>query len=226
MEELKKTALVIGATGLVGKNLVQLLLHDAAYDKVIVFARRSTNIGHSKLQEHIVDFDHIESWKELLKGDVLFSAMGTTIKKAGSKDVQYKIDYTYQYDVAKAASEQGVNQYVLVSSSGANAKSPIFYARMKGELDEAVIKLNFEKVAIIRPSVLVGEREERRFGEMIGIKLGKVLSAILPPIAKYKPIRGETVAQAMINSLKVPTDKKLLVYELDSVFTLAKIHSV
>ena len=129
-----KTAILIGATGLVGAALTDALLADSRFEKVVVFVRRATGKNHPKLEEHIVNFDAIDNWKQLLTGDVLFSAMGTTIGKAGSKEAQYKIDYTYQYEVAKAASENGVRQYVLVSSAGASPQSKIFYSRMKGEL--------------------------------------------------------------------------------------------
>src|SRR5689334_5676279 len=98
-----RTAMVIGATGLVGSHLVQLLLHDDRFAVVKIFARRSTGIQHPKLQERIIDFDHPERWKHLITGDVLFSALGTTLKTAGSKEAQYKIDHTYQFNVAKAA---------------------------------------------------------------------------------------------------------------------------
>ena len=108
--------------------------------------RRSLNINNPKLEEHIVDFDKIELWKNNLSGDELYSALGTTIKKAGSKEAQYKIDFTYQYEAAKAASENGVKKYLLVSSLGANSKSSNFYLRMKGSLDEKVQQLSFDQI--------------------------------------------------------------------------------
>ena len=105
-----KTAIVIGASGLVGSYITLKLLDDIRYDKVKVFVRNSLDISHVKLEEHVIDFDKIEIWKEYLTGDELFSALGTTIKKAGSKEAQYKVDYTYQFDVAKAASENRVKK--------------------------------------------------------------------------------------------------------------------
>ncbi|MCT4625186.1 MAG: NAD-dependent epimerase/dehydratase family protein, partial [Schleiferiaceae bacterium] len=115
-----KIAIVIGATGLVGKHIVKYCLEHPNYSEVLVFTRRSTNIKHSKLKEHLIDFDQLEHVKDLIKGDDLFSAMGTTIKKAGSQDAQYKIDYTYPYQFAKYARENGIRNYGLVSSTGAN----------------------------------------------------------------------------------------------------------
>ncbi|MCU0413720.1 MAG: NAD(P)H-binding protein, partial [Ignavibacteriaceae bacterium] len=143
-----KTAIVIGATGLIGKHLTKLLLDNPDYSTIRVFARRSINISNSKLAEHIVDFDEIDKWKSKIIDDDLFSAMGTTIKKAGSKEAQYKIDVAYQFDFAKAASENGVKNYFLVSSSGANDESKFFYMKIKGHLEEKVKLLPFNKIRI------------------------------------------------------------------------------
>ena len=192
-------ALVIGATGLVGSSLVQQLLTDEHFDTVIVFTRRATGMQSTKLVEHIVDFDAPQSWKHLAKGDVLFSAMGTTIAKAGSKEAQYKIDFTYQYQTAKNAAENSVPCYVLISSAGASSRSRIFYSRMKGELEEAVKKLPFKIIHIIQPGILSGHRQEKRLGEQIGIKVLNVLHH-LPGLGSYKPIDAGIVARAMINA--------------------------
>lgn len=199
-----KKAILIGATGLVGSHVLQLLLSDERYDSVKVLHRRSTGISHSKLTEHIIDFDNQESWKPLVTGAHLFSALGTTLNKAGSKDAQYKIDYTYQYNFAKIASENGVSNYALVSSLGANLDSGSFYPRIKGELDEAVQKLSFDSTLILRPSFLDGSRDEFRLGERIGIAIAKVVCKI-PGLKKYHPIKAETVAKAMIEGLNKNT---------------------
>jgi uncharacterized protein YbjT (DUF2867 family) len=195
---MKHTALVIGATGLVGSHLLKQLLSDPEYTELKVFGRRPTGIKDPKLTEYEVDFDDVDSWREKLKGEVLFSALGTTIKKAGSKDKQYKVDYTYQFEVAKAASEQEVKSYVLVSSIGANARSGVFYTRIKGELDEAIQKLDFQSIYILRPSGLMGEREEQRAGEGVMIRITAALSGFLPFLRKYRPIPAAAVANAMI----------------------------
>lgn len=215
-----KTALVIGATGLVGSELLNVLLADNRFDKVRVFVRRSTGNSHTKLEEHIVNFDAIDTWKQSLTGDVLFSAMGTTLKQAGSKDAQYKIDYTYQYNVAKAASENGVPQYVLISSAGASPQSRIFYSRMKGELEEAVKKLTFSNIHILQPGMLQGHRQEPRAGERIGIAVLSVLRSI-PGLKKYRPIEGRTVARAMIHAA-FRENARVEIWTLENVFTLAE----
>lgn len=219
---MKKTAIVIGATGLVGNELVKLLLADDQYQKIRVFSRRTTGFENEKLNEHLVDFDKIEKWKKEVKGDVLFSSLGTTIKQAGSKDAQYKVDYTYQFQVAKAAAENGVKQLVLISSLGANPKSSIFYSRIKGELDQAVRELPFKSVFIFRPSALVGNRSKERAGEKMMIKTTKFFSKIFPFLKKYKPIDATIVAKAMVNVVDQYDEKKYSIFNNIELFEIAR----
>ena len=193
-------ALVIGATGAVGKDLVEQLLKDDTFDRVDIFVRREVKIPSAKLVSHIVDFDHLESWASHLAGDVLFSCLGTTIKAAGSQDAQWKVDYTYQLEAAKAARAGGVRKLVLVSSVGANAKSKIFYARMKGQLDEDVAKLGFPGCFILRPPSLIRKGSDR-FGEKAGVAILKGLNAI-GLLRSWKPMPTEEVAAAMIRLAK------------------------
>jgi len=215
-----KTALVIGATGLVGNFITLKLLDDDRYKKVKVFVRRSLKINHPKLEEHLINFETIEDWKDQLVGDELYSALGTTIKKAGSKDAQYKIDYGYQYEVAKAASQNGVTKYLLVSSAGANYKSGNFYLRMKGKLDEAVQLLLFNQVMIFRPSILVGKRSERRLVESLGIKIAGTITKLIPALKKYRPIEASRVAEAMIKSANQNLLNKTKVYQPEEIFEI------
>jgi uncharacterized protein YbjT (DUF2867 family) len=215
-----KTAIVIGASGLVGSYITLKLLDDSRYNKVRVFVRNSLDISHVKLEEHIISFDKIEIWKEYLIGDELYSALGTTIKKAGSKEVQYKIDFTYQYEVAKAAAENGVKKYLLVSSAGANYKSSNFYLRTKGSLDEKVQQLSFGQICIFRPSILVGLRSEKRLGESIGIKIAGTITKIIPALKHYRPIEASKVAEAMIKSANQSISDKIKIYQLQEIFNL------
>lgn len=215
---MKKTAIVIGATGLVGSHVLNLLLQDERYQTVKVFHRRSTGINHPKLKEHLVDFKNLDSWRSQLTGDELYSALGTTIKKAGSQEAQYTIDFTYQFETAKAAAENGVSKFALVSSAGANPKSRAFYPKLKGELDEAVKELSFEVITILRPSILEGDRSENRLGETVGIILAKIFTKI-PGLKKYRPIFAETVARGMINSLR-KCPPRYHIFELDEIFYL------
>jgi len=215
-----KTAIVIGASGLVGSFVTLKLLEDNSYEKVKVFVRRSLDITHKKLEEHIVNFEKIDAWKEFLIGDELYSALGTTIKKAGSKEAQYKIDFTYQYDAAEAASQNGVKNYFLVSSAGADYKSSNFYLRMKGNLDEKVQQLNFERIRIFRPSFLEGLRSEKRLGESIGIKIAGIVTKLIPALKKYKPINASLVADAMIKSANQTSSEKIRIYQSEEIFNI------
>ena len=215
-----KTALVVGATGLVGSSLVDQLLHDDYFSRVIVFTRRPFPAHHAKLQEHIIDFDNSAQWQDLVRGDVLFSSLGTTLKTAGSKEAQYKIDYTYQYNFARAAAHNGVDHYVLISSAYASPDSRIFYSRMKGELDEAVKKLSFPHLTILQPGQLTGHRKESRSAEKISIGLLNIVHHI-PGLSFLKPIPAATVARAMIAAAKHQKEAEK-VYALKQVFRLAK----
>lgn len=195
---------IIGASGLVGHELLVQLLDHPEFEKVRIFVRRTTGIVHPKLEEQIIDFNQTESWKPLVKGDVLFSTLGTTIKTAKTKENQYRVDFTYQYEFAKAASENGVPVYLLVSSMGANPQSSVFYSRMKGELEDAVAKLPFRRLFIIRPSILDGDRQEKRTGEKFGLILSRFVTRFILKV--YKPTPVDLLATKMISSSleKVP----------------------
>ena len=193
-------ALVLGATGAIGKDLVEQLLKDDTFDRVDIFVRREVKIPSAKLVAHVVDFDHTELWADKLTGDVLFSTLGTTIRAAGSQDAQWKVDYTYQYNAAKAARENGVPTYVLVSSVGANAKSKVFYTRMKGALDDAVQELGFRGGFILRPPSLIRKGSDR-FGERAGIVALRAFNAI-GLMRAWKPMPTEAVAAAMLRLAK------------------------
>lgn len=193
-------ALVIGATGAVGKDLVDQLLKDDAFERVTVFVRRPLALENPKLTVNVIDFDHPEQWQNLLQGDVLFSCLGTTIKAAGSQANQWKVDYTYQYETAKAARTNGVETYALVSSIGADPKSKIFYTRMKGQLEEAVKKLGFPACYILQPPSLVRKGSDR-FGEKAGVVMLKALNAI-GLMRSWTPMPTEEVAAAMVRLAK------------------------
>lgn len=210
---------VIGATGLVGKQLVKMLLNNDKFEIVRIFVRRKSGFSHPKLKEQIVDFSNEKTWSDYLKGDVLFSALGTTLKQAGGKDQQYEVDYTCNLNFAEKAKGNGIENYVLISSIGASANSRIFYTRMKGELDEAVSKIGFKNLAILRPASLAGDREEPRLMEEMSLPVVRFVTKFV--FKKYRPIRGKTVAAAMINATLKPNYDKT-VWEADEVFSLAE----
>ncbi len=212
------TTNVIGATGLVGKALVRHLLDDARFEKIRIFVRRETGLKHPKLEQLIVDFGRSETWEKQLTGDVLFSALGTTLKQAGSKEKQWEIDFTFNLNFARKAKDNGIENYVLVSSVGANANSSIFYTKMKGELDEAVSKIGFRNLVILRPASLTGPRENRRLAEEISVPILNILTRFM--MKDYCPISDETVAKAMINATLRNTSGKTI-YEGAEVFNLA-----
>jgi len=218
---LNKTACIIGATGLVGRKLVNLLISNDEYEKVKIFVRRPAEIEHFKVEEFVINFENQEEWQKKLLGDVLFSCLGTTLKVAGSKNEQFKIDFTYQYNFAEAACKNNIPAYVLVSSAGANPESQIFYSQMKGQLDQAVMGLDFKIIRILKPSVLEGHRQERRRAEKFTIDFLNKIIPFLPFLKKYSPIKDYRVAQAMINSLKDYPDLKIRQYVLDEVLGLS-----
>jgi uncharacterized protein YbjT (DUF2867 family) len=192
-----KTALVIGATGMVGAEVVKQLLAHSEFDKVRIFVRRASGLNHPQLDEQIINFDCVEVWCSLLHGDVLFSALGTTLKTAKTKENQYKVDFTYQYEFARVAAQNGVHAYVLVSALGANSGSAVFYSCMKGKLDEAIQKLSFQKTIIFRPSILDGDRNEKRAVENASLAVMKVFSPLIPK--KYRPTPVGLLATKMID---------------------------
>ncbi len=190
-------AVVVGATGLVGSQLVRLLLADPRFAAVAILVRRASAAPRdARLAEHVADFDAPDAWAPLVRGDVLFSALGTTLRAAGSQAAQYRVDHGYQYAAARAARANGVPAYVLVSSAGASPGSRIFYSRMKGELERDVEALGFERTRILRPGMLDDDRRERRTGEQLALALLRPLSAILP--APARPIHAAVVARAAI----------------------------
>ncbi|MFC7440561.1 oxidoreductase [Laceyella putida] len=196
---MNKTALVLGATGLIGSHVTQLLLKDNRYKEVRLLVRKSTGIHHPKCREHLIDFADLESKPPLFAVDDLFCCLGTTMKKAQSKEAFRLVDYTYPLQVGQLAKSQGIQSYSLISSIGANPRSPFFYTRTKGELEEALTALDLPALHIFRPSLLLGERQETRLMEDLAQRLTPALNPLLVgPLRAYRPIKEATVAQAMV----------------------------
>lgn len=193
-------AVIAGATGATGKELLELILEDTNYKEVAIFVRREIDLKHNKLKVHIIDFDKPEAWKHLVTGDVLFSCLGTTLAAAGSKEAQWKIDYEYQYEFAKLAQENKVANYVLISSSNASATSFFFYSKMKGKLEDAVKALRLPKTIILRPPILEREGSDRKM-EVLGVKAIRFFNK-LGILKSQKPMTTTVLAKAMIKSVK------------------------
>lgn len=192
-------AIVIGATGATGKELVKHLLETDWITEVTALVARKKLKEHIKLRQELVDFDHLDKYEHLIKGDIAFSCMGTTLKRAGSKEAQWKVDYDYQYEFAKWAKENGVPVFVLLSAMNANSSAKVFYAQMKGQLEEKIQDLEFDRLNIIRPSLLIRPNSDRTM-EKIGVSLFRGLNA-LGLAQQYTPINVEKVARAMVESV-------------------------
>jgi uncharacterized protein YbjT (DUF2867 family) len=188
-----KTALILGATGLIGQALTQQLLENPYYDTVKVLVRTPLELEHPKLIQERYDYDHPQA--DLLTANHVYCCLGTTIKKAGSPEAFRKVDYDYVVQTAALAQEQGARRMAVVSSMGADANSKVLYSRVKGEMEAALQAQGWETLYIVRPSLLLGERDEFRLGESIGKVAAKGLSFLIPD--KYKGIEGSQVAKAM-----------------------------
>ncbi len=192
----KKKALILGATGLIGQAVLTQLLADERYEQVVAFSRRELSTVHPKLKVVIMDFADMEQKAEEFSGDELYCCLGTTMKKAGSEEAFKWVDYEIPYRAAKLALDQGLRHYLIVTAMGADTKSFFFYNRVKGEIERDLAGLGFERLSILQPGLLLGDRDEHRLGESIAQNVSKVFSPLLPNA--YKPIAGKTVAKAMI----------------------------
>ena len=211
------TAIVLGATGLVGSKLVDRLVKETDIGKVVAVTRRPVEYESEKIINQVINFDQLEKHRDIFTGDVLFSCLGTTLKQAGSIAAQRKVDYDYQYEIAKIAAENKVNHCILVSSSGANTNSKSPYLKMKGELENAVSSLPFKRISILQPSLLIGERESLRLAETVGSWVLPVVCK-LPWLKKYRPISGDEVAEKMV-ALSLSKGQSKEVYRLDEIFS-------
>lgn len=209
-------ALVIGATGATGKPLVEELLKDSNYTEVVVFVRHSTGITDSKLTEFSIDFSNIEAFSEKINGDVLFCCMGTTLKAAGSKEAQIRIDYEMPLKFAEIAKQNGVSSFVLISAANANAQSNIFYSRIKGQLEEEIASLSFQQYIIFRPGMLQRPNSDRFFEKMT-VDVLKFVNR-MGILKKLRPLPTTLLAQKMaIAPQKLPQGVSIISF--DEIFS-------
>jgi len=192
-----KTALLVGATGLTGNLLLQLLLDNNDYQKVIVYTRRILQITHPKLEQRVIDFNTLDT---AVEADDVFCCLGTTIKQAGSKPAFEKVDYAYPLKVAKLQLQAGSKQLMVISAMGAAETSSIFYSRVKGKLENDLQQLGYESLYIFRPSFITGKRKEKRTGEYFGLIFMSIINPLLiGPLKKYKSVSALAIAKAMMH---------------------------
>ncbi|MEL6534081.1 MAG: NAD(P)H-binding protein [Bacteroidota bacterium] len=216
----RRTALVVGATGLVGRALLNQLIEDDHYRTIITLTRRELGFTHERLVQLIVELDEVEEMRQLVEATDVFCCLGTTIKKAGSKEVFRQVDYQYVMDVAKLALANGSENFFLVSSIGAKANSRNFYLSLKGEVEESLKELSYQSLHIFRPASLFGEREERRGKEEVSVKLLNSLQfALKGRLKKFRPISGEQVAKGM-RAIAHQGEKGVHTYESDQIAAL------
>ena len=219
----KRTALIFGSTGLIGSLLLEELIQSGEYKEILIFVRQTIDISQLKVKEIIVDFATPASFSGQIKGDDIYICLGTTIKKAGSIKKMEEIDRDLPVAIASLASANGVKRIAVVSALGANMESSNYYLRIKGEMERDIQKLKFENIAIVRPSLLLGERKEKRAGELLGKVVMKTFNPVLiGKMKKYRGIHGRDVARAMISILQKPMEKT--VYESDEIQKIADVN--
>jgi uncharacterized protein YbjT (DUF2867 family) len=215
-----KKALIIGASGLIGRELTDLLLQSSQYQEVLIFVRKPLDIQHPKLTQIIYHFDRPDT--SLIQADDIYCALGSTIKKAGSKEAFRKIDFEYPLQIATAGLQNGTSQFLIVTALGSDPDSMIFYNRVKGEVELALEQTGYQSLHIFRPSLLTGNRTEKRSGEDFAKVLAKVIDPLLRgPLRKYRSIKGKQVAQAMLRiaTMQIPGTHR---YDSDEIHQLSK----
>jgi uncharacterized protein YbjT (DUF2867 family) len=218
---MSKTALIIGATGLTGEQCLMELLASPEYDKIIALTRTKLQTTNSQIQNIITDFKNLESLRPQLRADHVYCCMGTTIAKAGSQAAFRHVDYEIPLQVAEMARQNGATKFILITSLGSDASSKIFYSRVKGELENALEKLNYESLLIFRPSILLGKRKEKRTGEAIGMLAAEKLSFLFAgPLKKYRGTPVDILAKVMVKLANQPTPK-IRIIENEEIFVLA-----
>lgn len=194
-----RTALIAGSTGLVGQSLLHKLLDSRDYDRVIAVTRRSLGISHPKLANPTSDFEHLGALGAQLAADDVYCCLGTTTAKAGGQAGLERVDYHMVLDLARSARAGGASQFLVVSAVGASLRSPAFYSRVKARMERSVAEAGYASVHILRPSLLLGERNERRLAEDIAQRLAPLLGPLFSGrLARYRPVEADDVASAML----------------------------
>ena len=202
MNQIRKTALIAGASGLVGSELLKKLLDNNNYSMIYSVVRKPSGLNHSKLNELVVDFSNLsEELNKIDHVDHVFCCLGTTIKVAGSKEAFKTVDYFYPLIHAKWAEQKKTSRFLMITAMGADSKSSIFYNRVKGEAENDISKLALPSITFFRPSLLIGNRKESRAGEKLAIVFFKAISFLfIGPLKNYKGIHVSKVAEAMMQA--------------------------
>ena len=212
-------AIVIGATGATGKEIVENLLNNQLFSEVIILVRKKSFKNHSRLNEIVVDFEHLEQYKNVINADIAFSCLGTTLKIAGSKANQWKVDFDYQFQFAQLAKENNIPTFVLLSALGANSSSKIFYSKMKGTLEDVIKNLQFTSTYIIKPGSLIRPNTDR-LGEKLGVNFIQFFNKI-GLLKNYTPITVKDLSKVMID-LGETSKKGIHVIEMNEILNQIK----
>lgn len=196
MASTTRSVLLVGATGLVGGEILRLLADDRSVERIVIAARRAVRDAPPRAEVHVVDFARLRDHAALFAVDQVFCALGTTIKAAGSQAAFRQVDFDYALEVARLGAENGARHFLLVSAVGANARSRVFYNRVKGELEDAIRSLSYRSITIVRPSLLLGARREFRLGEVVAQRIG----FLFPP--SYRPVQAHRVARALVDAAR------------------------
>ena len=205
-------AIVIGATGATGRELIKILLLRSEVKHILALTRKKLEVSSPKLDVHVINFAEIDKYSSIINGDILFSALGTTLKDAKSKTKQFEVDYTYQYNLAKISSENNVKTLSLVSSSGANENSLFFYPKIKGLLESSVKQLNFENIQIYQPPFLIRQSDVMRSNEKIGIFIFKALNSV-GILNSLRPLSVSRLAEKMVDESLTKQLQRVMVFE-------------
>ena len=217
-----RTALVAGASGLVGGHVLRCLLEDPEYERVTVLARRDLPIAHKKLEQRVLAFDRLAQMADFPRVHDVFCCLGTTIKRAGSQEAFRKVDHALVVELARVAVRHRASQFLLVTALGADPRSRVFYNRVKGEVEEAVRRFAFDAIHIFRPSLLLGKRTESRPAERMAVMVSPLIAwAFVGPLARYRPIKAERVARAMVRTARQAT-RGVHVHESDEIRRLGR----
>ena len=212
---------LFGSTGLIGGLLLKLLINDSDYKKIKVISRKSFSLNHEKIIHKTIDFSDYKSLsKSVQNSKIVFAAIGTTQSKVNGDNKEYrKIDFDIIYNIAKACKENKVENFLFVSSSGANSNSNSFYLKLKGEIEKSILDLNLKSTSIFRPSLLLGKRKEKRLGEKIAQIIMPFFSFLMPE--NYKPIKADLVAKSMVNVSK-SFNPRFKIYHYPEIMKISK----